>query len=469
MNDKNAPDGPTYYSKIFDLAFYVQSSDEVLTESNIHITNKEIMKSDVPAPEGLYDPHMGTTDVSWTCHTCGNRKSICPGHFGSIDLKYPVKSPMVRDELLKWLKITCYHCGEQVVELKNKVAPAKRLSELVKNVKNVKECPNCQEPHWQVTKDKRRPFIFVRQQEEGKKILQREEFYNHHIKRVLERIRPDIVIKMGKPLQCHPRNFILTSIPAPPNTIRPDIRRIGGTRSSNSDTTSLMKTIVEINEVLPDDIPPDDQLSQKLKEAYSNLDMAYFSMIKGGGGGDVKMVANTNKAPVSIAERFPRKTGRIRRNLMGKRVEYMIRSVITGDSRLKINEVGVPMIHAQDLEIPEVVTERNRARLEIYFNNKDYKYPGCKHIIKKSDGNTYRIDLIDSKYQLQIGDTVMRDMITGDVLCFNRQPSLLFSNIAGMRVVVMEVGETLRINPSICNYYNADFDGDYIWSQWVQL
>lgn len=460
--DKNGPRNQTYYSKVVDLCFYVLSTEEVLTDSNVHITNKEIMKNDKPATEGLYDARMGSTDFAWNCHTCGNNKTYCPGHFGSIDLKYPVKSPMFRDELLKWLKVTCYYCGELVVHSKALVPPVKRLSELVKNVKNVKECPYCNEPHLQVVKDKKKPFIFWRVLEENKKIISKEEFFNHQIKKVIERIRPDTIIKEGKPLRSHARNFIKTSIPAPPNSIRPDIRRIGGSRSSNSDTTSLMKTIFEINQLLPEEIPEDSQITQAMRDAYANLDMAYFSMIKGGGGGDVKLVTNTSKPPVAIAERFPKKTGRIRRTLMGKRTSYMIRSVITGDSRLKINEVGVPMIHARDLEIPEKVTERNRERLTSYYNNGAKQYPGCKHIIKAADGNIYRRDLIDASYKLQLGDTVMRDMITGDYLCFNRQPSLLFSNIAGMSVVVMEVGNTLRINPSVCSYFSADFDGDQI-------
>lgn len=459
MNDRNAPQGVTYYSKIQDLAFYVKSSEEVLIESNVNITNKEIMKSDLPAQDGLYDARMGTTDFTWHCHTCGNRKTVCPGHFGSINLKYPVKSPMFRDELLKWLKIICFNCGEPVVGLKKAVPPSKRLSELSKLAKSAKECPYCKEPHFHVVKDKKRPFIFLKQMQEDDE-THSTEFYNHHIKKVLDKIRPDTVIKLGKPLRSHPRHFIMTSIPAPPNTIRPDIKRIGGTRSSNSDTTSLMKTIVEINENLPDVIPVDDQITPALKDAYSNLDMAYYSMVRGGGGGDIKLITNTRKPPVALAERLPKKSGRFRNNLMGKRVEYMIRSVITGDSRLKINEVGVPMIHARNLEVPEVVTEANRNRLLQYFINGEANYPGCKHIIKASDGGTYRIDIVGKDYQLAIGDVVMRDMITGDCLCFNRQPSLLFSNIAGMRVVVMEVGETLRINPAVCNFFNADFDGD---------
>ena len=454
-------EGIPYYSRIYDLAFYVKSSEEILDESCINVTNKEIMRNDRPAPEGLYDPHMGTTSFTWDCSTCGNQKAICPGHPGSLDLKYPVKSPMFRDELLKWLKIICYHCGNVVVKIKSGGQPDKLLSELVKNVKTVNNCPHCGEPHLQVMKDKKKPFIFWRiKQSDNKKIVTKEEYYNHHIKKVLERITTKTVEQLGKPSRSHPKKFILTSIPVPPNTIRPDIRRIGGSRSSNSDTTSLLKTIFEINEVLPEEIPEDSQLMQKTKDAYYNLDVAYHSMVKGGSNGDVKMVTNTNKQPVAIAERFPKKSGRIRRNLMGKRVEYMIRSVITGDPDIQIDEVGVPKIHAMDLEIPEKVTARNIEKLKRYFNNGTKAYPGCKHIIRGSDGGTYRRDLLDPNYQLQIGDTVMRDMITGDYLCFNRQPSLLFSNISGMRVVVMESGNTLRINPAVCNFFNADFDGD---------
>ena len=459
MNDKNAPRNITYYSKICDLAFYVLSSDEVRINTNVDITSKDIMKNDVPAQYGLYDAHMGTTDFAWECHTCGNRKTICPGHFGSIDLKYPVKSPMFREELLKWLKIICHTCGEPVTTLKKNYPPGKRISELSKMSKAVTKCVHCDAQHFHVIKDKKRPFIFMKEKNDIDGVHS-EELYNHHIRKILERIRPETVIKLGKPLRSHPRNFIVTTIPAPPNTIRPDIKRIGGTRSSNSDTTSLMKTIEEINENLPDVIPADEQITSTFKDAYSNLDMAYYSMVRGGGGGDVKLITNTHKPPVAIAERLPKKAGRFRKNLMGKHVEYMIRSVITGDSHLKINEVGVPMIHVRNLEVPEVVTEANKARLMQYFINGDQHYPGCKHIIKASDNRTYRIDIIGKTYQLAIGDTVMRDMITGDSLCFNRQPSLLFSNIAGMRVVVMNVGNTLRINPAICKYFNADFDGD---------
>lgn len=452
-------DNVTYGSKIYAMQFYVMSEDEIIADSNVLVRNKEIMKGDKPAMEGLYDGRMGTTDISWNCHTCGNSKLYCPGHFGSIELKYPVKSPLFRDEMLKWLKVVCHSCGRLVVQNKVMLPPDRRLSELVKQVKQVKQCPYCKEPHFQVAKDKSKSFLFWRFLDD-KDPSSKKEFYNHQINEVLQKIADEDVILMGKPLRSHPKKFILKTICAPPNTIRPDIKRVGGSRSSNSDTTSLLKTIFEINELLPETIPSEDQITPPIRDAYSNLDMAYYTMIKGDGGGEVKLITNASKPPSSIMSRIPKKQGRIRRNLMGKRTEYMIRSVITGDSKLRINEVGIPMMHARDLEIPEKVTSSNLQRLLKYFNNGTKVYPGCKHIVKASDGGTYRRELLDPNYTLQIGDIVMRDMIDGDYICFNRQPSLLFSNIAGMRVVVMPMGNTLRINPSICNYFNADFDGD---------
>ena len=459
--DSNEPQNITYYSKTEDIYFYVLGTEENLIDSNGNVTNKEVLKGDRPMPDGIYDPHFGTTDHMWNCATCGCKKTVCPGHFGSIDLRYPIKSPMFRDELLKWLKVICYYCGNLLTTIKKKVKTIKRLGELVKGIRMVKACDHCGRAHMQVVKDKKKPTVFYRIQEEGKNIIKKEEFFNHEIDNLLQKIRDQTVIYLGKPLRSHPRNFILRSVRVPPNTIRPDIRRIGGARSSNSDTTSLLKNIVEINLALPEEIPPSHMIESDLKDMYFNLDMTCYAMIKGGGGGDIKLLTNTNKPPVAIAEHFPQKSGRVRRNLMGKRVCNMTRSVLTGDPDLAINEVGVPLIHAKVLEIPETVTKENIDRLNIYYSNKTDNYPGCKRVIKKSNNRAYRVDKLHvNNYLLQFGDIVLRDMIDGDYLSFNRQPSLLFSSIAGMRVVVLSGGDTLRINPAICNYFNADFDGD---------
>jgi DNA-directed RNA polymerase II subunit RPB1 len=133
---------------------------------------------------------------------------------------------------------------------------------------------------------------------------------------------------------------------------------------------------------------------------------------------------------------------------------------ITGDNMLKIDELGLPISIARSIQIPETVRYYNRDRLNTYYMNKNKTYPGCSGIIKNGTKKLHVIDYLDETYQLQDGDVIMRDMITGDVLGFNRQPSLLFSSMSSHKVIVLDKGETLRMNVSACNFYNADFDGD---------
>ena len=453
----------TYYNKIQTLSFYVLGSEENAKDSNIVVTNKELFKSDLPIPEGVYDAHMGTTDHMWLCETCGNSKALCPGHSGSIELSYPVKSPLFREYILKWLKVICFRCGSMLSSKIIKAAKSKLLTEYVKISRTISVCnkAGCNAPHPNISKDKFEQAIFNVEYSDGK-FSKKEELFNHEIKQILERISDETVKFLGKPLRSHPKNFILNTIRVAPNTIRPDIRRVGGIRSNNSDITALTKNIIEINELLPSEIPEKQKIDKDLREMYFNLDMAYYEMIKGtsGSGNQVRMITNTNKTPNSIASRIPKKEGRIRRNLMGKRVRYMMRSVITGDSMLKVDEVGVPMSIAKSIQIPETVRSYNRDRLNTYYMNRHTTYPGCSGIIKVGSNKMHKIDYLDETYQLQIGDIIMRDMITGDVIGFNRQPSLLFSSMSSVKVIVLPTSETLRMNVSSCNLYNADFDGD---------
>ena len=465
--DKNAPKNITYYSRLSDLSFYVIGNDENVIDSTINITNKEVMKNDKPMPDGIYDAHMGTTDYSWGCHTCGCSKSICPGHFGSIDLKYPVKNPLFRDELLKWLKILCFNCGRIIVtqNIKNS-----RIDEYVKLAKLIGECPYCNKKHYKVMKDKQNSSIFYKILDENKvgekkqstkgpgdKNIKTEELLNHEIEEIINKISPVDLEKLDIPFRCNPSNFIIRTIRVPPNTIRPDLRRIGGMKSASSDITTLLKLIIEFNDRLPDEINKKDQLSKEIKDLYLLLDMHYFAMIKNGGS-EIK-ISNSTKPPTSLSERWTSKTGRIRKNLMGKRCSYMIRSVITGSPQLAIDELGISKMHASNIQIPEVVQPYNIDRLSVYFMNRNNKYPGCKHIIKKTDGSLYRIDPIDPNYKLQFGDVVYRDLIDGDLVCFNRQPSLSFNSISGFRVKIID-SETIQLNGMACKGFNADFDGD---------
>ncbi len=452
-----------YYSEIKELEFYVLGTEENYIDAAVNITNKELFKGELPVQGGIYSPEMGTSDYSWNCQTCFNQKGKCDTHPGALECRYPVKSPLFKDNILKWLKVICFKCGRLVVNKEIHVAKTKLLNEYVKLAKNVLECPwtDCREPRPVITKDKYRPLVFYAEYGGGKN-SRREELYNHHIRDILGRITDQTVQSAGKPVKCHPRNFILDIIRVPPNGVRPDIRRINGSRSNNSEITALMKNLVEIKEVLPIEIPPNNEINNNINQMYFNTDMTYYGMVKGSTStnNQVRLMTTTNKTPMSIAARIPKKTGRIRKNLMGKRTRFMMRSVLSGDNTLRIDEIGIPQKLASMLQIPETVRSYNRDRLNIYFMNKRDIYPGCAGVHINLTNKFHKIEHLDPDYELQEGDVVMRDLIEGDYIGFNRQPSLLFGQIGSHKIKIMDKSDTIRINVSACCPYNADFDGD---------
>eukprot|EP00180_Rhodochaete_pulchella_P001454 Plantae.Rhodophyta-Rhodochaete_pulchella.ctg227.p1 GENE.Plantae.Rhodophyta-Rhodochaete_pulchella.ctg227~~Plantae.Rhodophyta-Rhodochaete_pulchella.ctg227.p1 ORF type:complete len:1671 (-),score=231.97 Plantae.Rhodophyta-Rhodochaete_pulchella.ctg227:2291-6790(-) len=159
----------------------------------------------------------------------------------------------------------------------------------------------------------------------------------------------------------------------------------------------------------------------------------------------------------SIVQRLKGKEGRIRGNLMGKRVNFSARTVITPDPNLQLDEVGIPKTIAMNLTYPEVVTPHNYdLMMELVANGPD-QYPGAK-FIETDDGRMFSITYLRDK-PLEIGWKVIRHIVDGDVVLFNRQPSLHKMSIMGHRVRVLP-HSTFRLNLSVTSPYNADFDGD---------
>jgi DNA-directed RNA polymerase beta' subunit len=87
------------------------------------------------------------------------------------------------------------------------------------------------------------------------------------------------------------------------------------------------------------------------------------------------------------------------------------------------------------------------------------KYPGAK-TVQRADGRMISLKHLDGKsLELFEGDTVNRHLMDGDIVLFNRQPSLHRMSMMGHRVVVLPYN-TFRLNTFVCTPYNADFDGD---------
>ncbi len=155
------------------------------------------------------------------------------------------------------------------------------------------------------------------------------------------------------------------------------------------------------------------------------------------------------------------KQGRFRGNLSGKRVDFSSRTVISPDPNLKIDQVGVPIYIAKILTYPETVTSSNIERMrKIVINGPDV-HPGANFVERQ--GQTRKMLKFSNRQEeakkLLPGDKIERHMCDGDIVLFNRQPSLHRISIMSHKAKILE-GRTFRFNECVCTPYNADFDGD---------
>lgn len=433
-----------YSGRITKVKFNLSGTDTVRKDSYAPITSYDLFRNNTPYPGGVYDAHLGTTDHSYRCQTCYNNKRNCIGHEGNVPLNYPVWNSMSVNEGRKWLKLICFKCGHSILEdsIIMRFPRGKRLDEASKIARTSnKKCVYCKEVHPIIKRDVNEPLALYAEFYEDKRQTNKYIIYPHKVAEIFSRISDETVVKLGKNINSHPRNFILNDIKAPSVTIRPDVKKIGGGRSTNDDLTTMLQIIIKKNDAMPPVIPA--EIDQKMDKAIWELNNSYFDFIKAGG----------DNAMNSLAMRLKGKSGRFRKNQMGKRARNMCRSTITGDPRIRIDEVGIPLTFARTIQYEEVVQEYNKKRLLGYVQNGRKKYPGATKIIKKSSGTEYDVDSA-REIDLENGDIVLRDMIDGDPVNFNRQPSLMASNISTHRAkVTLDPNiKTLLMNVAACPF-----------------
>ncbi|KAE9413899.1 hypothetical protein Angca_008466, partial [Angiostrongylus cantonensis] len=168
----------------------------------------------------------------------------------------------------------------------------------------------------------------------------------------------------------------------------------------------------------------------------------------------------------SFTQRLKGKQGRFRGNLSGKRVDFSGRTVISPDPNLRIDEVGVPIDVAINLTFPEIVNDHNIDRLKKLIMAGSNSHPGANYVVDRVNGNRRSLKYIVLYANLEMcvrklknGDVVERHLDDGDIVLFNRQPSLHKVSIMSHRAKIMP-GRTFRLNECVCTPYNADFDGD---------
>jgi len=457
-------------SKIVGVQFSMLSPEEIRRNSVVEITSRDTYINNKPCINGLFDVRMGVMENSMICPTDGHNYLNCPGYFGHIELAKPVFFIQHLKEVIKICRCICFACSKLLIN-KNQHKHVLDMTgedrwEYVSNLaSNVKRCGEktddgcgCKQPS-KITLEGMTKIIAKWDKMGNNTEPIAIHLYPELILKMLKRITDEDIYFMGfNPKWSRPEWMICQVLPIAPQSCRPSVKQDAQQRSED-DLTHIYSNIIKYNKTLQEKISnnaPANVIEGWTLILQHSIAMIYNNKMKG-----ISPMAQRSGRPLKcIIDRINSKNGRIRGNLMGKRVDFSARTVITGDPNLSIQEIGIPMKIAKNLTKPVVVNKRNHNFLLKLVQNGPDHYPGAK-ILERSSGENISLKHVNrGLIQLNYGDIVHRHLLNGDAILFNRQPSLHRLSMMCHIVRVMPVGDSFRMNVADTVPYNADFDGD---------
>ena len=466
MNEYKVP------SKIIGIQFSILSPEEIRKNSVVEVTSGDTYINNKPVPGGLFDTRMGVLEPGIICPTDGYTYIDTPGYFGHIELARPVFFTQHLKEIMKISKCVCFKCSKLLINKAQHIHALDMNSEhrweyVSKIAAKIKRCGEstddgcgCKQPD----KIKLEDMATLHAIWEGIETDVPGEKKNINMK-----LTPEIVLKNFKrisdedvnfmgfsPIWSRPDWMICQVLPVPPPAVRPSVKHDAQQRSED-DLTHIYRNIIKTNRDLQEKII--NNASINVTEGLTRLLQYFVAMIVNNKTKGASPLAQRSGRPYQcIMGRLNSKNGRIRGNLMGKRVDFSARSVITGDPNLSIRQLGVPLKIAKNITKPMTVNDRNKDSLMKLVQNGPDIYPGA-NILQRKNGEHISLRYVDrGSIRLMNGDIVHRHMMDGDAVLFNRQPSLHRMSMMCHIVKIMKQGDTFRMNVGDTKPYNADFD-----------
>ena len=403
---------------INEIKFSILSEQDVLNESVLEITNPKLQGDNT-----VQDARLGSAiPSSAKCPTCLEEGIKCRGHFGHIRLNYPIFHPLFEKYILKLLKLFCFSCFRAIRVTINKECIA--YDKINKWTDKKYICPHCGmiQPTWSFVHKN----AFIQMQTANKTIL----CTPYDIRTLFINYYKEDLEKIG--VICWPENMIIVNFPIIPPCARPSVY---SENKANDDHLTVQYTeIVKANLAIDPAIHP---LNKEHKQLVKITTLIYRISA---------LFLNTKEKGKDVQgyrQRICGKTGLLRENLMGKRVDQSGRTVIGPEPTLTMDQVAVPEKMARQLTTVENVCATNIERLEQL----------------KSMG---KINFVNSSMQfdkLKYGDVVERQLCNGDYVIINRQPSLHKGSKIAFKTVISPA-KTICFNLCNTKSFNADFDGD---------
>jgi DNA-directed RNA polymerase beta' subunit len=470
-------------SQVVGIQFTLQSPEEIIANSVAEIESSDTFTGNEPVIGGIFDSRMGVIEPGKKCRTCAQTYTFCPGHFGHITMARPVFYYQFFDTVRDILKCVCINCSKLLVPtsklidehiITKKLSNQKRFDQIKKFIvkSNINECPHCNATvPTKVIKDMDHLTISIvfgeaktKDGKENKDLITRY-LYADEVLPILKGISNEDSEILGFSEKYNRPEWMICSVfPVPPPSMRPSVRYDTGQRSED-DLTHQLINIIKKNNVLKQKLERIQEGSviasvDEINKKTQDLQYYIFTFVDNNIQNLMSVKQRMgNRSLKTLIERLKGKEGRFRINLMGKRVDFSARSVITPDPNIGIDELGVPYKIAMNLTVPEIVNRYNIEELSEYVRNGPHIYPGAKYV-KDSEKNITLIirEKNQKKLNIKYGDIVYRHMKNGDTVLFNRQPSLHKMSMMAHKARIMDY-DTFRLNVCVCPCYNADFDG----------
>jgi DNA-directed RNA polymerase subunit A' len=429
------------------LSFSLYSPEQIKKVAVAKIVTPELYDIDgYPVDGGLMDLRLGAIDPGVRCRTCGGRLKECLGHPGMIELARPIIHIKYLPIMEIVLKGCCEACGKVLL---NEEDSKESLKVRVKKAKDAKKCPHCSFVQEKVKMEKPSSFYV------GKRRVMPTE-----VRERLAKIADEDLKVLGiNAKSLRPEWGVLTYLLVPPVTVRPSITLESGERSED-DLTHKLSDIIRSNQRLWENL--NAGAPEVIVEDLWDLLQYHITTFFDNSIAKIPPARHRSGQPLkTINERIKGKEGRIRKNLAGKRVNFSARTVVSPDPNIKMNEVGVPLEVAKILTVSERVTSFNINRLKKLILADDY--PKINYIVRPDGKRKRVVDELkeDLNKEIEVGYSVDRQLVDGDIVLFNRHPSLHKASLMAHFVKVLP-GKTFRLHPAVCSPYNADFDGDEV-------
>jgi DNA-directed RNA polymerase II subunit RPB1 len=402
--------------------FTVFGNDEIkrgsaLGKDSIGIDIPDLYDNMEPKRGGLIDTRLGVIDKSKDCGTCALNSTYCVGHYGHTVLVEHVFHMGYIDFVKKILSSVCLKCSKLLIYknedelaslLKNK-HKKQRFAEIRGISKNVTYCqkPNygCGTPVSKIKKEIKKTTCEINIISETSLTgLQTEDGSFEGKKKIRQILTPEICFNILKnisdtdcelmglnPKESRPEDYIIKNFIIPPVPMRPSVKADFMSASTmEDDLTHKLADIVKSNIRVRKFKDSVHEATQKYAHDHQNLLQYHTATYYDNDTLSIPKAEQRGKITKALTARIPSKQGRIRGTLMGKRVDFSARTVITPDPSIDINQLGVPIKIAMNLTFPEIVTPHNIDRLQQLVKNGKNVYPGANFVFPGSRAGSGR-------------------------------------------------------------------------------